>query len=75
VAPDQRGDRPQAQPCDQYRCGRRRLAGRNDDLALPAGRRATYSSIVIPMYAIEQDATDAYLDALLALHLRCLGFN
>jgi hypothetical protein len=41
---------------------------------LPGGE-PTYSSIVIPMHAIEQDATDAYLDALLALHLRCLGFN
>jgi len=41
---------------------------------LPGGE-PTYSRIVIPMHAIEQGASDAYLDALLAMHLRLLGFR
>jgi hypothetical protein len=34
-----------------------------------------YSRTVIPMHAVEQGVTDAYLDALLAMHFRFLGFS
>ena len=41
-------------------------AGQNDP--------PVYSRTLIPIWAIEQDRTDEYLDALLRLHLRFLGF-
>ena len=34
-----------------------------------------YSRTVIPMHAIEQGTTDAYIDALLAMHLTFLGLR
>jgi len=34
-----------------------------------------YSRTVIPMSAIEQGTTDAYIDALLVLHFKLLGFT
>ena len=37
------------------------------------GDPPTYSRIVIPMAAIEQDRMDDYADALLAMHLRFMG--
>jgi hypothetical protein len=43
--------------------------------ALVADGEPTYSRTVIPMHAIEQDATDAYIDALFIMHLKFLGFT
>ena len=40
---------------------------------VPAGE-PTYSRTVIPMHAVEQGTTDAYVDALLLMHLKLLGF-
>jgi hypothetical protein len=34
-----------------------------------------YSRTVIPMHAIEQGTTDAYIDALFIVHLKFLGFR
>jgi hypothetical protein len=38
-------------------------------------REPTYSRTIIPMRVIEQGATDAYLDALLIMHLKFLGLG
>jgi hypothetical protein len=43
--------------------------------ALVADSEPAYSRTVIPMHAIEQGTTDAYLDALLAMHFKFLGFT
>jgi hypothetical protein len=40
---------------------------------LGASDTPVYSRIVIPMWAIEQDRTDEYVDALFRMHLRFLG--
>jgi len=43
--------------------------------ALVADGEPAYSRTVIPMRAIEQGTTDAYIDALFIMHLRFLGFT
>lgn len=42
---------------------------------LVADRDPVYSRTVIPMHAIEQGTTDAYIDALLVMHFKLLGFT
>jgi hypothetical protein len=39
------------------------------------GGEPTYSRTIIPVPAMEQGTHDAYLDALLIMHLRFLGFT
>lgn len=39
------------------------------------GDPPVYSRTLIPIWAIEQDRTDEYLDALFRLHLRFLGLG
>ena len=40
-----------------------------------AGQDPIYSRTAIPMHAIEQGRADAYIDALLAMHLKFLGLR
>jgi hypothetical protein len=43
--------------------------------ALDPDGEPPYSRIVIPMRAIEQGVADDYVDALLWMHLKFLGFS